>query len=168
MKRLFSIVALTIAMSSLAVGQSANVKITGKHKAKDEAAIQKVVVDAMDGWGKNDVEQAIAEYSEDAYWINAFGIEKQGKAEIKKFLAAIFSQPGFANRKRMPLTIVSIRFIRPDIASVHTYQESTGQLSREGAPIGDRKTHLFRIMTKHNGKWLTDSFQVMDVRVSPA
>ncbi len=77
-------------MTSLAVGQSASVQVTGKHKAKDETAIQKVVVDAMDGWGKNDVEQAIAEYNEDAYWINAFGIEKQGKAEIKKFRRRYF------------------------------------------------------------------------------
>lgn len=44
------------------------IKIEGKHKSKDAAAIEKVVTDAMDGWCKNDAEQAIAEYSENTYW----------------------------------------------------------------------------------------------------
>ncbi len=158
-----------VVFASLAVSaQVANVKVEGMHKASDVAVIEKTVVEAMDGWGKNDARQAIAEYAPDAYWINAFGIEKHGKSDIEKFLTRIFAQPGFANRTRMPLTIVSVTFLRPDIASVHTYQESTGQLSKGGAPIGDRKTHVFRIMTKRNGKWLTESFQVMDVRTSPA
>lgn len=165
MNRLLVATALTIAIALAAFGPDSGVKIIGKHQPEDVAAIQKVMTEAMnDGWEKYDVEKAVAEYTDDVYFINAFGIQKESKAEIRKFVTRIFAQPGFRSRRLQPLSFVSIRFIRPDIASVHTYQETTGQLKRDGTPEGLRKTHVFRIMLKQKGRWLTDSFQVMDER----
>jgi len=74
----------------------------------------------------------------------------------------VLAPPGFRNRKPGPLQIVTIRFLRPDIASVHTYQEATDQLKADGTPEGTRKIHMFRIMLKQRGTWLTDSYQVTD------
>jgi uncharacterized protein (TIGR02246 family) len=165
MKKIFSLMALIIVLSSLAAAQDKTLKVSGKHKDKDVAEIQKVIAEAMnEGWEKYDIEKSVAEYTNDVYWINAFGIQKEGKEEIKKFVAQIFTRPQFRNRKLGPLKFISIRFIRPGIASVHTYQETTDQLKADGTPEGLRRTHVFRIMLKRDGKWLTDSFQVMDVR----
>jgi uncharacterized protein (TIGR02246 family) len=151
--------------------QNAEPKIEGDHTPEDVAAIQKVVTDAVDnGWGKFDVAHTMAEYTPGAYWINAFGIEKEGKEEIEKFVTRIFTAPGMRNRKQLPLVFKSIRFIRSDVALVHTRQDTTGQLKADGTPEGDRISHVFRIMLKQDGKWLTDSFQVMDEKpgVRPA
>ncbi|MDQ6786298.1 MAG: SgcJ/EcaC family oxidoreductase [Acidobacteriota bacterium] len=158
------IVLLTVIASSV-FAQETPVKIEGKHKIKDEAAIQKVVAYAWNGWSKGEPDQAVTEYTNDAYWLNAFGIEKHGKAEIKTFLTDILARPGFrAGRSQIPTHIVLIRFIRPDVASVQTYSESIGQIDKNGKPVGQRKPYIFRIMTKLKGKWLTESFRVMDVR----
>jgi uncharacterized protein (TIGR02246 family) len=153
-------------MSSLAVAQEATIKIDGAaHTADDVAAIQKVVADAVDnGWGKFDVPAAMAEYTPGVYWINAYGIEKEGREELEKFLTRIFAAPGLRHRKQLPLVFKSIRFIRPDIALVHTLQNTTDQLKADGTPEGDRKSHVFRIMLKQDGQWRTDTFEVMDER----
>lgn len=57
-----------------------------------------------------------------------------------------------------------VRFLSPNVALVHNYAETTGQLTNSGQPFGDRKTHIFRVLVKRQGRWLTDSFQVMDER----
>jgi uncharacterized protein (TIGR02246 family) len=160
--------ALVFAVARVVVAdQNAVPKIEGKHSSEDVAAIQKVVTDAVDqGWGKFDVAHTMAEYTPGAYWINAYGIEKDGKEEIEKFVTRIFAAPGMRHRKQLPLLFRSIRFIRPDIALVHTRQDTTDQLKADGTPEGDRVSHVFRIMLKRDGKWLTDSFQVMDEKPS--
>ncbi len=91
---------LLLTLSSSVYAQETPVKIEGKHKAKDEATIQKIVTDAWSGWSKNDAEQAVTEYSDDAYWINAFGIEKRGKAEIKMFLTNIYFAVRVSSRQK--------------------------------------------------------------------
>jgi uncharacterized protein (TIGR02246 family) len=165
MKQFFLPALSLLSMSCLVVAQEATIKIDGAHTPEDVAEIQKVVTEAVDnGWGKFDVAAAIAEYTSDAYWINAYGIEKEGKGEIEKFLTRIFAAPGMRHRKQLPLVFKSIKFIRPDIALVHTLQGATDQLKSDGTPEGDRKSHVFRIMLKQDGKWLTDTFQVLDER----
>ena len=152
-------------MSPFVLAQEATPKIDGAHAPEDVAAIQKVVADAVDnGWGKFDVPATMAEYTSGAYWINAYGIEKEGKEEIEKFVTRIFAAPGMRHRKQLPLVFKSIKFIRPDIALVHTRQDTTDQLKSDGTPEGERKSHVFRIMLKQEGKWLTDTFQVLDER----
>jgi uncharacterized protein (TIGR02246 family) len=169
MKPRFIFAAVVFALTALVrADDKVEPKIEGDHSAEDVAAIQKVVSDAVDeGWGKFDVAHTMAEYTPGAYWINAFGIEKEGKEEIEKFVTRIFGAPGMRNRKQVPLVFKSIRFIRPDIALVHTRQDTTDQLKADGTPEGDRKSHVFRIMLKQGGKWLTDSFQVMDEKPGP-
>lgn len=168
MKRRLTLATLLFAMVPLvAAAQNAEPKIEGEHSAEDVAAIQKVVTDAVDeGWGKFDVAHTTAEYTPGAYWINAYGIEKEGKEEIEKFVTRIFAAPGMRHRKQLPLVFRLIRFIRPDIALVHTRQDTIDQLKADGTPEGSRVSHVFRIMLKREGKWLTDSFQVMDEKPS--
>ena len=90
-------------MSLFAAAEESDIKIEGDHNPEDVAAIQKVVTNAVDdGWGKFDVTHVMAEYTPGAYWINAFGIEKQGKDEIEKFVSRIFTAPGMRNRKQLP------------------------------------------------------------------
>lgn len=166
MKHLLILAGLLFFLPRLAVAQQEPSKVDGAaHTSEDVAAIQKMVADAVDnGWGKLDVAAAVAEYTPGAYWINAYGIEKEGKEEIEKFLTRIFAGAGMRHRKQLPLVFKSIRFIHPDIALVHTLQGATDQLKSDGTPEGDRKSHVFRIMLKQDGKWLTDTFQVLDER----
>ena len=140
--------------------------VTGAaHAPADEAAVLAVVNAADAGWATRNVAQALTEYADDAYWINAFGIEWHGRADIQKFLTRLFANPGFnAAKITKPRTVLSVRFISPDVAVVHDYAESTGQLTNSGQLMSERKTHIFRVVVKRQGRWLTDSFQVMDER----
>lgn len=145
---------------------SAPPAITGAaHAAAAEAAVRAVVQAANAAWMAGQVDQAMAEYTDDAYWINAFGIERHGRAEIQPFLTRLFANAGFrAATPTTPFTIQAIRFVGPDVALVHVYAASTGQLTNSGQPLGDRKTHVFRMLVRRQGRWLTDSFQVLDER----
>jgi uncharacterized protein (TIGR02246 family) len=167
MKHPFILATLAFAIVPVVAAQNADPKIEGQHNPEDVVAIQEVVTAAVDeGWGKFDVAHTMAEYTPGAYWINAYGIEKEGKEEIQKFVTRIFAAPGMRHRKQLPLVFRSIRFIRPDIALVHTRQDTTDQLKTDGTPEGQRVSHVFRVMLKQDGRWLTDSFQVMDEKPS--
>lgn len=139
--------------------------MSGPHAKADEAVILTMVAAANLAWETGNAAQAVLEYTDDAYWINAFGIEKHGKAEILPFLTRLFANAGFnAALPTKPRATSSVRFISPDVALVHDYAETTGQLTNSGQPVGERHTHIFRTLVKRQGRWLTDSFVVQDER----
>jgi len=92
MRRPATIAGLALVVGSLAFGQDAAVKVVGPHAKEDEAAIQKLVVDASEGRITFDVEKVMSEYADDAYFINAFGIQKNGKPEIKAFATRVLAR----------------------------------------------------------------------------
>ena len=54
-----------------------------------------------------------------------------------------------------------MRFVRPDVAVVHTYAERVGQIEK-GKVIPKRKIHSQIVVSKEDGKWLIQSVLIMD------
>jgi uncharacterized protein (TIGR02246 family) len=162
MRTIFGLIVTTIAASALAAAGST--RISGSHANADVAAIEQIVLSGTMGWKEYDVERATSEYAEDAYFFNAFGRERHGKAAIRELIAGVLESPGYRAGKKTPVEIRSIRFLRPDIAVVHTYWETLGQLNQDGMAVGPRRSHTFRTMVKRHGRWQTDSFVVSDER----
>ncbi len=98
--------------------------------------------------------------------MNAFGRRKNGRAEIEAFLTWLFAHPGEQNTKTTLRRDSPIKFLRPDVAVVHFYQEVTGQLTDDGKETPQRRIHVTKIVTKENGKWLIANEVIMDERIS--
>jgi len=96
----------------------------------------------------------------------AFGRRKNGRAEIEAFLTWLFAHPGEQNTKSTVRRDSPIRFLRPDVAVVHFYQEVTGQLTDDGRETPKRRIHVTKIVTKENGQWLIANEVIMDERDS--
>jgi uncharacterized protein (TIGR02246 family) len=164
MRTIFGTLIAAIAAPALA----APTEISGSHDKADVAAIEQVVLSATMGWKEYDVARATSEYADDAYFFNAFGRERNGRAAISEFIGQVLNSPGYRAGRKSPVEVRSIRFLRRDVAIVHTYWETVGQLSQDNTPVGLRRSHTFRTLVKRDGHWQTDSFVVSDERDSGA
>lgn len=135
-----------------------------KFGPEDEAAIKQVLSNWEQGWDEGKAELSSADYAEDADWINAFGYERKGKAEILAFLTRLYKNPDVrAGNSTKPSN--SIRCVRPDVAITYTFNEIEGQKrdARDGGGFyPKRKVRHTRILAKENGGWLIVSHRIMD------
>jgi uncharacterized protein (TIGR02246 family) len=160
-RRLPSILALAIGLATLAVGHSGSTAPSSDQDARDEAAIRRIVGDWDQGWKAFDPDLTTRDYAADADWTNAFGISRKGKAEIHKFLADLYKNPGIRSRQSTPST-TTIRFLRPDIAAATSYRETVGQKTASGAAYPTRKTHDLRVLVRDKTTWTIVSHLIMD------
>jgi len=166
MKRWSIVATLIMAIAVFVSAQNKTVKPTASRNTDDEAAIRSVLSASGKGWSAGDAKLASSVYTEDAQWMNAFGRRKNGRAEIEAFLTWLFAHPGEQNTKSTARRDFSIKFLRPDVAVVHFYQEVTGQLTDDGKETPKRRIHVTKIVTKENGKWLIANEVIMDERDS--
>ena len=158
------VLVLALAFGCVASAASAQPIAAIHGSAADVGAIKRLVSDATDGWDAFDVERATAEYTEDAYFLNAFGRERRGRAAIKELIGRVLASPGFRAGRKGPLQITSIEFLTPTLAMVHTTQETLGQKQLSGSDLGPRRSHIFRLVWKGDGGWQTRAFIVSDER----
>jgi uncharacterized protein (TIGR02246 family) len=144
----------------MAQGSPAN----ARERAADVDVIKRVVSDATAGWDAFDAARACAEYADDAYFFNAFGRERRGKAAITELITRVLASPGFRAGNKGPLQFVGIDFVTPDLVIVHTVEDTLGQQQMSGAELGPRRTHIFRLMRRVPSGWQTHSFIVSDER----
>ncbi len=170
MKHLYLTMLLILAVAVAASAQTKTEKSVLSKNADDEKAIQAMLATAGKGWAERDAKLASSIYTEDAQWMNAFGRRKNGRIEIEEFLKWLFSHPGEKNTRSANTPDVprepSIKFIRPDVAVIYSYRESSGQMSDSGKEMPKRKIHVTQIATKENGKWLIANEMIMDERES--
>jgi uncharacterized protein (TIGR02246 family) len=166
MRQFRTLVAVTIGLAILAVNRSAstepaNDQAQKDQSKKDEAAIRQIITNWDQGWKVFDAELTTRGYAGDADWTNAFGISRKGQAEIHKFLADLYKNPGIRSRQSTPST-TTVRFIRPDIAAATSYRETVGQKSASGAAYPTRKTHDLRVFVRDKATWSIASHLIMD------
>ncbi len=166
MKHLSVTALLFLAIAVSVAAQTKTVKPAASRNADDEAAIQGMLTVSGKGWSAGDAKLTSSVYTEDAQWMNAFGRRKNGRAEIEAFLTWLFAHPGEQNTKTTLRRDSPIKFLRPDVAVVHFYQEVTGQLTDDGKETPKRRIHVTKIVTKENGKWLIANEVIMDERIS--
>lgn len=136
---------------------------TVKDSTQTKEEVRMVIAAERKAWAARNAEEATKNYTDDIYWINAFGIVKRGKDESQNFITKIFKKASFLAGKPDKEDVVSdIRLLSNDIAWAHSYGESSGQLTDSGQLMAKRKTHIFYILSKVNNNWLIKFFQVMD------
>lgn len=121
---------------------------------EDRSAILKVFDSWNQGWKDKDVDRAVADYSEDADWTNAFGDRFQGKPALKEGLDFIFSLNFVMAGDSAKNEYTDITFLTPEIALVRSKLVRIGQKTSTGKLMPDRHIHHLRVLEKRNNRWL--------------
>lgn len=109
-----------------------------------------------EGWDTKDVELAIADYSEDTDWTNAFGDRMQSKSELRELLTEIFAMD-FVMEGTDNYQNGDVQFLTDDIALLRSTNIRTGQKWSDGTFMNDRYIHHLRVYQKINDEWkITD------------
>ena len=128
--------------------------------SKDETAIRKVVQQVQDGWNAHDAKTHAAAFAPDADYVVVNGSHDKGREEIQARHTQLFS--GIYKNSHNIATIKSVRFLRPDVAVVHTEWNLLHDLSDSET----RKGHALNtiVMTKEKGKWSIAAYQNTPIR----
>jgi uncharacterized protein (TIGR02246 family) len=131
--------------------------------AEDKKAIETAYDNWYTGWEKKDHKLASQDYSDDAIWVNAFGMKRVGREEIEKTLKEVFGMD-FVMAGESKTVEKTVKFIKPDVAIITSLIEREGQEMPSGEKMDTRKTSHLRVFVKSNGKWQIVSHLISDAR----
>lgn len=157
MKKIFLLGALLIFIPTMCSAQR-------EGGSQDEDAIKQVMRQWLDSFEKRDANLRNVLLSEDTVFINAFGIQREGKENVSTFWKEIFATGTF-DQSKVTITEEKIRFLRPEIAVVDRFEKVTGQVGPEtGKSLPPRNVHLTFILTKVGNNWLVAYYRAGDIR----
>jgi uncharacterized protein (TIGR02246 family) len=134
--------------------------------AQDGTAVQRLVEQYKDAWGRQDTEALIALHAEDTEWINAYARMFQGATRLADFLEKrLFPAfgPNTSQQEAANMRTISIRYLGDDAAVVHMYTEGERGVPRnEGERL--RRTHFHLVLGKQQDAWKVVHTAIMDPR----
>ena len=138
----------------------------GAQPLPDEIAIRNIIEDENATWNNGDAVGYSRHFAEAGTFTNIRGQFFTGHAAFLKQHKVIFE--GIFKNTTVSQDIVSLKFIRPDIAIVETLTAVVG--IAEGAPgvtrdgKGRLRTRLLQVLAKENGVWRIVSYHNVDVK----
>jgi len=134
----------------------------------DEAPIRRIVQDEVTAWNKGDAEAFSRHMAPDATFTNVLGMYSTGREAFRERHEEIFK--GIFSGTTLQQDVVSIKFIRTDVAVVETLTWVSG-FSKAGLPPGmlaDSKgrlrSRLLQVMQKDGNEWKTVAYHNVDVK----
>jgi len=131
--------------------------------AEDRKAIESAYDNWYSAWETKSSQLAAQDYSDDAFWVNAFGARRTGRAEIEDTLSQVFALD-FVMAGKSRTVEKTIRFLKPDVALVESRVQREGQKTGSGEDLGTRNTTHLRVFFKSDGKWQIVSHLISDAR----
>lgn len=135
--------------------------VTGS--AEDHKAIQTASENWYKAWDTKNYRLAAQDYSDDAVWVNAFGMKVIGRAAIEKRLKEVFALD-FVMSGATKVVEQQIRFLSFDVALAESRVERVGQKTPSGENLGKRQTTHLRVFQKLQGRWQIVSHLISDAR----
>jgi uncharacterized protein (TIGR02246 family) len=131
----------------------------------DEQAIHAVCSQVIENWNVHDMKAFGELFSDDAEFVNVYGMWWTGReriqAEHEVMHATVFRQSRLSARN------MRVKFLRPDVASLHVLWELTGLALPNGQPLPDREGVLVYILVKDVGEWRIAVGQNTDIASPP-
>ncbi len=146
-----------VLLASLAWAQS-------RGTSEDESAIKALVEEGQRRVLGQGVGNLAEVFAADVDWTNAWGRHLHGREELSQFWERGRHDQNYLAGKVTPESVkTDVRFVRPDVAVVHSYVERVGQLDpATGKAMPTRKVHSQIVVSKEDGKWLIQSELIMD------
>ena len=153
MRKSFSVIALLTASLISVFGQGNTSQAAPN--AADESAVRALVQKCIEGWNKGSGEAFAAQFAEDADFVVGNGTHLKGRKQNASNHQQIFDT--FFKGTRLRLQVKSIRFLRPDVALVHTLSNVL-KPGESDAPPEPAFIQAWTV-SKHGNEWLVDAFQ---------
>ena len=131
----------------------------------DENAIRAIGTKAVEAWNAHDMKAFATLFRDDAEFVNVYGMWWTGReriqAEHEATHATVF------RRSRLSATEMRVKFLRPDVASLHTLWHLTGLVLPNGQALPGRKGVLVFVLAKDAGEWRIAVAQNTDIAPPP-
>jgi uncharacterized protein (TIGR02246 family) len=132
----------------------------------EEAAVRKVIQDQVTAWNRGDADAYSKNFAADGTFTNLSGMFFTGREAFRQRHEQIFKTVYRGTTKHED--IVSIRFVRPDVAIVETLQTVTGFQALLPGTTADAKgrlrTRLLQVLVKDGGDWKIAAYHNVDVK----
>ena len=140
----------------------------GAQTASDETAIRSIVQDEIAAWNKGDATAYSRHFAADGTFTNITGQFFTGYDAFLKQHQVIFE--GRFKQTTLQQDIVSLQFVRPDVAVVEVLTAVagvvSGQLAQGTNPdaSGRLRTRLLQVVAKQGGEWKIVAYHNVDVK----
>jgi uncharacterized protein (TIGR02246 family) len=140
----------------------------GAQTASDEAAIRGIVQDEIASWNQGDAVAYSRHFAADGTFTNITGQFFSGYDAFLKQHQVIFE--GRFKQTRLQQDIVSLKFVRPDVAVVEVLTAVSGVNPAELAKgttadaAGRLRTRLLQVVVKQGGEWKIVAYHNVDVK----
>lgn len=121
----------------------------------DETAVRALARRCVEGWNKGSGAAFAAQFADDADYVVVNGNYLKGRQQIASGHQQIFDT--FYKGTRLWIEVKSVRFLRPDVALMHSVSRVLKPGEADASPVRPAAIQLF-VVTKHDGTWLIDSF----------
>jgi uncharacterized protein (TIGR02246 family) len=141
-------------------------KIISPDTESDETAIQRIVQEQVSAWNQGDAAAYSRHFDTDVTFTNIRGQFFKGYEAFLKQHEVIF--PIIFKKTTLQQDIVSLKFIRPDVAVVETLT-SVSDLSQTAPGTatdsqGRLRTRLLQVVVKEGKDWKIVSYHNVDVK----
>src|SRR5882757_9022239 len=137
----------------------------------DDSTIKKILQDEEIAWNAGDAESYSRHFAADGTFTNVLGMYYTGHDVFVERHAAIFKT--VFRGTTLQYDIVSVKFVRADVAIVETLARVSG-FSASGPPPGTHAgaegrlcTRLLQVMVRDSGEWRIVSCHNVDVKPRP-
>ena len=134
----------------------------------EETAIRRILDNEVATWNKGDTDGYSRDFAADGTFTNIRGMFFTGHQEFRNRHDAIFK--GEFRGTSLKQQIVSLRFIRPDVAIAETLTWVSG-FSKAGPPPGTQvdadgrlRTRLLQVLKKDGGEWKIVVYHNVDIK----
>lgn len=137
----------------------------GAQAPADEAAIRSIVQNEIDTWNKGDAVGYSKDFATNGTFTNIRGQFFNGYDGFLKQHQVIFD--GIFKNTTLKQRVVSLKFVRPDVAVVETVTAVSGMAQPPtGVTLyeGQIHTRLLQIVAKENGVWKIVTYHNTDVK----
>lgn len=140
----------------------------GAQTAADDAAVRGIVQDEIAAWNRGDAVAYSRHFAADGTFTNITGQFFVGYDAFLKQHEVIFA--GRFKQTTLQQDVVSLKFVRPDVAVVEVLTSvagvAAGQLAPGTAadPSGRLRTRLLQVVAKQGGDWKVVAYHNVDVK----
>jgi uncharacterized protein (TIGR02246 family) len=118
---------------------------------ESEVAVRRLIKAFVDSWNRHDMTMLAALFAEDADFVDVFGNWFKDRVAIEQALAqrhaTVFKDSLFAEKD------FAVRFLKPDVAIVHSVIELSGATDRQGRELPPGLGVITAVIQGVTGGW---------------
>ena len=130
-------------------------------RSTDQVQIEALAAAFSESWNTHDMARFARLFAPDADFVNVVGMWWKNREEIEK--AHAYSHSTFFKDSRLSANTAAVKFLRPDLATVHVLWELVGQIEPGGTVGKPRRGILLLVCAKREGSWFIHAAQNTDI-----